>query len=374
MSSLFSKAILAFSLSIALPASAWGQAQAPDLTDAGAISGTDRMVIYQGSAPLNDTSVVDLVSYFGGAISISVSNLTGLGSGVPAFLATPIAGIPATWLQSGAAAANLGFAPVPNTRTITAGTGLTGGGDLSIDQTISLAAGAAVDNLGFTPPPNTRTITAGTGLTGGGALTSNLELALAAGAAAANLGFVPVPDTRTVTAGTGLAGGGDLTSNIELSLAVDAAATNLGFAPAPETRAITAGTGLTGGGDLTTDRTISLSAGAAIANLGFTPPANTLTITAGDGLTGGGDFTANRTVAVNSTVARLTGAQNLTDKTLTTPIIILPTSCAGLPSNAIYLDTGDGAVKGCTAVAALTSDDGATGLTADDGATSLTAF
>ncbi len=62
------------------------------------------------------------------------------GASVAAFLATPIAGIPATWLQSGAAVANLGFTPPPNTRTV-AGTGmLAGGGDLSADRTLNLAA------------------------------------------------------------------------------------------------------------------------------------------------------------------------------------------------------------------------------------------
>lgn len=40
---------------------------------------------------------------------------------------------------------------VPNTRQINAGTGLSGGGDLSANRTLSLAAGAAAANLGFTP-------------------------------------------------------------------------------------------------------------------------------------------------------------------------------------------------------------------------------
>lgn len=69
---------------------------------------------------------------------------------------------------------------VPTSRTIAAGTGLTGGGDLSADRTFSLAAGAAVANLGFTPPPNTRSVT-GTGLlTGGGDLTADRTLSVAA--------------------------------------------------------------------------------------------------------------------------------------------------------------------------------------------------
>ena len=51
------------------------------------------------------------------------------GTGIAAFLASPVAGIPSTWLQAGSAVVNLGFTPPPNTRTVT-GTGmLAGGGD-----------------------------------------------------------------------------------------------------------------------------------------------------------------------------------------------------------------------------------------------------
>ncbi len=42
-------------------------------------------------------------------------------------------------------------ASVLSTRQILSGTGLTGGGDLTTDRTLALAAGAAVANLGFTP-------------------------------------------------------------------------------------------------------------------------------------------------------------------------------------------------------------------------------
>lgn len=88
---------------------------------------------------------------------------------------------------------------VTSSRNLTAGNGLSGGGDLSADRTFTvnvdgstieissdairvkaggitnshLAAGVAIANLGFTPPPNTRTITAGSGLTGGGDLSSD---------------------------------------------------------------------------------------------------------------------------------------------------------------------------------------------------------
>jgi hypothetical protein len=48
---------------------------------------------------------------------------------------------------------------------------------------------------------------------------------------------------------------------------------------------------------------------------------STTTLTAGTGLTGGGDLTANRTFAIDGTVTTLTGAQTLTNKTLTSPVI-----------------------------------------------------
>ena len=59
---------------------------------------------------------------------------------------------------------------VPVERTITAGNGLTGGGDLSADRTLSVDFTKVV--------PVQRTITAGNGLTGGGSLTTNRTLSL----------------------------------------------------------------------------------------------------------------------------------------------------------------------------------------------------
>lgn len=54
---------------------------------------------------------------------------------------------------------------VQNTRQIIAGTGLSGGGDLSANRTLSLAAGAAAANLGYTPVNKAGdTITGGLGI------------------------------------------------------------------------------------------------------------------------------------------------------------------------------------------------------------------
>lgn len=87
----------------------------------------------------------------------------------------------------------------PQSRTITAGTGLSGGGNLSADRTLSVSFGTTSStvtvgddtrvNNGQTAfgwgnhasagyVPNTRTVSAGVGLTGGGALSSNVTLTI----------------------------------------------------------------------------------------------------------------------------------------------------------------------------------------------------
>ena len=74
---------------------------------------------------------------------------------------------------------------------ITAGTGLSGGGSLEADRTLTVnygtAAGTAAqgnDSRIVNAVPNTRTITAGTGLTGGGTLDANRTLTITYGTAA----------------------------------------------------------------------------------------------------------------------------------------------------------------------------------------------
>lgn len=67
--------------------------------------------------------------------------------------------------------------------------------------------------------PGTRNVLPGTGLAGGGALSANITLSLAAGAVVAQLGFNPVPDTRSVVGGTGLTGGGNLVADRTISMA-----------------------------------------------------------------------------------------------------------------------------------------------------------
>lgn len=100
----------------------------------------------------------------------------------------------------------------PITRTINAGTGLTGGGDLTVDRTLSVSYGTTAgtaaqgnDSRIVNAVPNSRTITAGTGLTGGGDLTTNRTLSVTYGntTGTATQGNDPrLSDSREWTAAT----------------------------------------------------------------------------------------------------------------------------------------------------------------------------
>ncbi len=104
---------------------------------------------------------------------------------------------------------------VPPSRTLTAGTGLVGGGDLSANRVFAIAnSGVGADQLDTTGVAagvygngsNVPTVT----VDANGRLTSVTTSPVVA------LGYVP--DGRTVTAGAGLLGGGSLANNITLSV------------------------------------------------------------------------------------------------------------------------------------------------------------
>lgn len=104
---------------------------------------------------------------------------------------------------------------VPPSRTLTAGTGLTGGGDLSANRVFAIANGGVgasqLDTTGvvagvYGDASNIPRVT----VDANGRVTSVTTSPVVAS------GYVP--DSRTVTAGTGLLGGGSLASDITLSL------------------------------------------------------------------------------------------------------------------------------------------------------------
>jgi Collagen triple helix repeat (20 copies) len=207
-------------------------------------------------------------------------------------------------------AANIG---VPTSRQIIAGTGLTGGGDLSMDRTLSVV------NETTTQLVRISKAAAVAGTRGEINFIEGQNITLTVADAAANnrvnvtiastAGGVPA--TRRIDSGTGLAGGGDLSvdrtlavlpdtttqrvrasrsgsfvaarqeinfiqgSNVTLTMADNAAANRVdltidssgGTNNVPMTRKILTGYGLTGGGDLTADRTLSVVDSATVQKI-----------------------------------------------------------------------------------------------------------
>jgi hypothetical protein len=225
---------------------------------------------------------------------------------------------------------------VLTSRQILAGTGLTGGGNLTADRTLTVdpasqpeaEAGVSAVKV-MTPQRTAQAITA--------RLTDNLTSTSATQALTAAQGKIlndtKISTGRLISAGTGLTGGGDLSADRTISADIasqaeaEAGASNtklmtpLRVAQAVAnrvltTRTVTAGTGLTGGGDLTIDRTISadiasqLEAETGSSNTKLMTPLrvtqatinnvlNTRAVNTGTGLTGGGNLTADRTISAD---------------------------------------------------------------------------
>lgn len=122
---------------------------------------------------------------------------------------------------------------VPTSRTLTAGTGMTGGGDLTVDRTFNVNGNA--DGSIIANPDDIQVGVLATdaqhGLRGGG---TQHALVVAAGAA----GFISGADKSKLD--------------------------GLPTSAVPTSRTLTAGAGLTGGGDLTADRTFDVGAGLGI--------------------------------------------------------------------------------------------------------------
>lgn len=136
--------------------------------------------------------------------------------GVDGFLAKVLGSDLVTWLASA-------FSAVPSSRVITAGAGLTGGGDLSADRTINVAAGnasisVAADSIsvGFddtTDPVQLTDSTTGADGTAVVPARRDHRHGLAAHLTSAALAAAYAAIGRTLTAGAGLTGGGTLAAD-----------------------------------------------------------------------------------------------------------------------------------------------------------------
>jgi hypothetical protein len=127
--------------------------------------------------------------------------------------------------------------------------------------------------------PSSRTITGGGGLTGGGDLSADRVISIAAG----GVGFSQLADSGVVAGTYGSASEipvltVDAKGRVEV--ATTAAISLSGYVPT--SRSIIAGAGLTGGGTLAADRTISLSLSAALPQSGGVPSAGTSSVAARD--------------------------------------------------------------------------------------------
>lgn len=187
-----------------------------------------------------------------------------------------------------------------------------------------------------------KTVTAGNGLTGGGALSDNITVTLgtptslsatstnssSTGTHTHAIDSTIARSAISITAGNGLTGGGNLTADRSIVLgtpsSLTATSTNtvtstshthvIDSTIARSAITVSAGVGLSGGGDLTASRTISMGTPSALAatstnsvsgtththSIDSTIARSAITITAGNGLTGGGDLTADRTVTLGT--------------------------------------------------------------------------
>lgn len=227
---------------------------------------------------------------------------------------------------------------------LTAGDGLTGGGDLSASRTFNVVGGDGIEvgtddvSVDATVVRTSRSITAGNGLTGGGDLSDNRTLDVGAGdgiSVAANAVAVDSTVARknadnAFSVLQTFAEGLDITNGKRFGLPFGAAGGvaegdlwyettgdtlryrdggGLDAILVRSTIAVASGGGLTGGGDLSTSRTLAVGAGDGIAvnaddvAVDATVVRTSRTVATGSGLTGGGDLSANRTLAANFTTS-----------------------------------------------------------------------
>ena len=317
--------------------------------------------------------------------------------------------------------------------TMTAGSGLTGGGDISSTRTFNVGQGTGItvsadaiatndsqivhDNLsGFVADEHVAhsgvTLTAGSGLNGGGDISASRTFNIDSSELYANFDHDGFNDyvanehinhtSVTMTAGSGLTGGGDISSTrtfdigqgTGITVSADAIATNdaeivhdnlSGFVAdehiAHSGVTLTAGTGLNGGGDISSSRTFNIDSAELYAKFslgGFNDYVadeqvahSGVTLTAGSGLTGGGTIAASRTF----NIGQGTGITVSADAIATNDAQIVHDNLSGfvadehIAHSGVTLTAGAGLTGGGTIAASRTFNIGAgTGVTvnADD--------
>lgn len=208
------------------------------------------------------------------------------------------------------ATARSGIGAAASATTISAGAGLSGGGDLSANRTLSVV---------FPTSGSTRNgATVGTSTTAarfdhqhslaGADIVGTLPVAQGGTGgtteATARAGIGAAFSGQKINTGEGLSGGGDLSADRTLSVSYWlSGGTNGGGANGVSDRAARAdhahslsGSTITGVLPLNQGGTNATTAAAALTNLGAAPSARK--VNTGAGLTGGGDLTVDRTIAV----------------------------------------------------------------------------
>ena len=215
--------------------------------------------------------------------------------------------------------------------TLTAGIGLSGGGDISTSRTFNIDSAelyAYFSHDGFSGfvanehiDHTSVTLTAGDGLTGGGDISTSRSFAVGAGTGiTVNADNVAISNTTVTAASYGSSSAsptftvnaqGQLTAAADVNIDHDALTNFVSDEHIAHTSVtLTAGVGLTGGGDISASREFAIDSAELYANFahsGFHDyVANehinhtSVSITAGDGLTGGGDISASRTLSIGA--------------------------------------------------------------------------